>query len=50
MTHDAIQAGVAVEEVELPLRHRATGRDLRGFAHRARQLRDRISWGSRPAR
>ena len=29
-----------VEEVELPLRHRATGRDLRGFAHRARQLRD----------
>ena len=40
MTHDAVQAGVAVEEVELPLRHRATGRDLRGFAHRARQLRD----------
>jgi hypothetical protein len=33
-------AGAAVEEIELPLRHRATGRDLRGFAHRARQLRD----------
>jgi Glycosyl transferase family 2 len=40
MTHDAVHAGVTVEEVELPLRHRATGRDLRGFAHRARQLRD----------
>jgi Glycosyl transferase family 2 len=40
MTYDAVRAGVAVEEVELPLRHRATGRDLRGFAHRARQLRD----------
>jgi hypothetical protein len=40
MTRDAILTGVAVEEVELPLRHRATGRDVRGFAHRARQLRD----------
>ena len=26
--------GSSVEEVELPLRHRATGRDLRGFIHR----------------
>jgi hypothetical protein len=40
MTFDALRAGLAVEEVELPLRHRATGRDLRGFVHRARQLRD----------
>jgi glucosyl-3-phosphoglycerate synthase len=40
MTHDAARAGLAVEEVVLPLRHRATGRDLCGFAHRARQLRD----------
>jgi hypothetical protein len=40
MTHDAAAAGLSVEEVELPLGHRATGRDLRGFAHRARQLRD----------
>jgi glucosyl-3-phosphoglycerate synthase len=40
MTHDAARAGLAVEEVVLSLRHRATGRDLRGFAHRARQLRD----------
>jgi glucosyl-3-phosphoglycerate synthase len=40
MTLDADRAGLRVEEVELPLRHRPTGRDLRGFAHRARQLRD----------
>ena len=40
MTYDALAAGLSVEEVELPLRHRATGRDLRGFIHRARQLRD----------
>jgi hypothetical protein len=40
MTWDALRAGLTVEEVELPLRHRVTGRDLGGFAHRARQLRD----------
>jgi hypothetical protein len=40
MTFDALAAGLAVEEVELPLGHRATERDLRGFLHRARQLRD----------
>jgi hypothetical protein len=40
MTYEALRAGLTVEEVELPLRHRATGRDLGGFAHRARQLRD----------
>jgi Glycosyl transferase family 2 len=40
MTYDAARAGLAVEEVVLPLRHRATGRDLRGFTHRVRQLRD----------
>jgi len=39
-TIDAVRAGLRVEEVELPLRHRATGRDLPGFAHRARQLVD----------
>jgi len=39
-TIDAARAGLRVEEVELPLRHRATGRDLPGFAHRARQLVD----------
>lgn len=40
MTIDAAQAGLELREIELPLRHRATGRNLRGFAHRARQLRD----------
>ena len=40
ITLDALGAGLTVAEVELQLRHRATGRDLRGFAHRARQLRD----------
>jgi glucosyl-3-phosphoglycerate synthase len=38
MTIDAVNAGLAVEEVELDLKHRGTGRDLRGFAHRGRQL------------
>jgi hypothetical protein len=40
MTVDALRGDLSVEEVELPLRHRATGRDLRGFLHRAGQLRD----------
>ena len=40
MTIDAVRAGLAVEEVELELAHRATGRDLAGFLHRGRQLLD----------
>jgi Glycosyl transferase family 2 len=40
MTIDAVRAGMSVEEIELDLVHRATGRDLPGFAHRARQLAD----------
>ena len=40
MTIDAIRAGFRIEEIELPLSHRATGRTPRGFLHRARQLRD----------
>ncbi len=40
MTIDAARAGLELREIELPLRHRATGRNLRGFVHRARQLRD----------
>jgi hypothetical protein len=40
MTADAARAGLAVVERELDLEHRATGRDLRGFLHRGRQLRD----------
>jgi hypothetical protein len=38
MTIDAVRAGVPVEEVELALEHRATGRDAHGFLHRGRQL------------
>ena len=40
MTIDALRAGLDVREVELDLTHRATGRDIRGFLHRGRQLRD----------
>jgi hypothetical protein len=40
MTADALAGGLAVEEIELALEHRVTGRDLPGFLHRARQLRD----------
>ena len=38
MTIDAARAGLKVAEVPLELEHRATGRDLRGFLHRGRQL------------
>ncbi len=41
-TIDAVRAGLRVEEIELPLSHRATGRDARGFAHRGRQLADAL--------
>ncbi len=40
MTIDALRAGLDVREVEIDLEHRATVRDLAGFAHRGRQLRD----------
>jgi glycosyltransferase involved in cell wall biosynthesis len=40
MTIDSIRAGRRVEEIELPLEHRVTGRTPAGFLHRARQLRD----------
>jgi glycosyltransferase involved in cell wall biosynthesis len=40
MTVDAVRAGFALREYELDLEHRATGRTLAGFLHRARQLRD----------
>lgn len=43
MTVRALWAGARVEEVPVPLRHRATGRDLRGWLHRGRQWRD-IAW------
>ncbi len=42
MTIDAVRAGLAVEEIRLPLEHRATGRDVSGFVHRARQFVDAL--------
>jgi hypothetical protein len=42
MTIDAVRAGLDVRERELPLRHRATGRDSAGFLHRGRQLVDAV--------
>jgi hypothetical protein len=38
MTVDAVNSGLTIEEVELDLRHRATGRDASGFLHRGKQL------------
>ena len=40
MTIDAVRAGFRLCEIELDLEHRATGRSVGGFLHRARQLRD----------
>jgi glycosyltransferase involved in cell wall biosynthesis len=40
ITVDAVRAGYRLREYELDLSHRATGRSLAGFAHRAAQLRD----------
>ncbi|HET9153769.1 MAG TPA: glycosyltransferase [Solirubrobacterales bacterium] len=40
MTVDAVRAGYRLREYELDLEHRATGRDVKGFLHRAGQLRD----------
>lgn len=42
MTIDALRAGLSVGELELPLGHRATGRDPAGFAHRGRQLAEAV--------
>jgi hypothetical protein len=43
MTVDAHRGGYSLCEVELDLCHRATTRNLAGFAHRGRQLRDFVS-------
>jgi glycosyltransferase involved in cell wall biosynthesis len=40
MTVDVVRAGYRLREYELDLEHRATGKNLKGFLHRARQLRD----------
>ena len=50
MTIDALRAGLDVREVTLDLEHRATGRDVAGFAHRARQLVDLMLAGGPLAR
>jgi glycosyltransferase involved in cell wall biosynthesis len=42
MTIDAAQAGLRIGELELPLRHRPTGRNVAGFLHRGRQLHDTL--------
>ena len=42
MTIDAARKRLSIAEIELPLRHRATGRDPAGFVHRARQLLDAV--------
>ncbi|MDX6634104.1 MAG: hypothetical protein QOF06_307 [Solirubrobacterales bacterium] len=49
MTVDAIRAGYRLCEYELDLEHRASGKNLAGFVHRARQLRDfaRAYWSRR---
>jgi glycosyltransferase involved in cell wall biosynthesis len=51
MDIDAARAGYRIEEIELDLEHRATGRSLGGFIHRGRQLRDflRVYWARRRA-
>jgi glucosyl-3-phosphoglycerate synthase len=43
MTVDVVRAGYRVREYELDLEHRATGRSLSGFLHRAGQLRDFVA-------
>jgi hypothetical protein len=40
MTIDLLRQGVRVAEVEVPMAHRATGRDWHSQLHRARQLAD----------
>jgi glucosyl-3-phosphoglycerate synthase len=40
MTIDILRAGLRVTEIEIELRHRATGTDLGSQLHRAAQLRD----------
>jgi len=40
LTIDVLRAGFRVEEVEVPLEHRATGTDLRAQLHRAHQFTD----------
>lgn len=52
MTIDAVRAGYRLGEYELELAHKATGRNLKGFIHRGRQLLDfaRVWWSRRGGR
>ncbi|MEJ7824277.1 MAG: glycosyltransferase [Solirubrobacteraceae bacterium] len=43
MTVDVSRAGFGIEEVQLDLAHRSTGRTWRGFVHRGRQLADFVA-------
>jgi len=43
MTLEVLRAGGTVVELPLDLEHRAHGRDVEGFAHRARQLLDLVA-------
>jgi hypothetical protein len=43
MTIDAARRGYRVREVEVPMRHAPTGRNVAGFLHRARQGRDLLA-------
>ena len=43
MNIDAARAGLRVKQVELDLTHRATGKTMAGFLHRARQLADFVA-------
>jgi glycosyltransferase involved in cell wall biosynthesis len=49
LTIDALRKGYRVVEIALPLNHRVTGRNLRGFIHRGRQFVDiaRAVWRRR---
>lgn len=40
MTIDVVRAGLSVQEVDIRVQHRATGNDLAGQLHRAKQLKD----------
>lgn len=52
MTIDAVRAGYRLGEYEIDLAHKATGKSLRGFIHRFRQLIDfaRVWWARRGGR
>ncbi|MEW6172150.1 MAG: glycosyltransferase family 2 protein [Bacillota bacterium] len=40
LTIKTARKGFRVSEITVPMRHRETGRDLKGFMHRGRQFRD----------